>query len=238
MPREIKRIDATCLRCGAAFITYPSRIASGAGKYCSRACSLAAREGQPRQLKPRQAPAERPCIVCGKPFMVGGRGNANWNQLACSMECQQTGRIRRGTAANTLSAIDAAYLAGFIDGEGSFIIYRRDTTITVRLLAYNTDKPVLEWVKDVTGVGGVFLARQADERHDISYHWHVNGEGAVTVARQIRPYLRVKAPQADLAIECYERLRVPALKADRSWQLEWRARMQALNKRGPRAEPD
>jgi hypothetical protein len=48
--------------------------------------------------------------------------------------------------------------------------------------------------------------------------------------------LIVKKQQATLALDFMERIRVPAMKADRTWQLEYRERMKALNKRGPTVE--
>jgi hypothetical protein len=61
----------------------------------------------------------------------------------------------------------------------------------------------------------------------------VNADGAESVLRQALPYFVTKRPQAELAISFQERLRDPALKADRSWQLEALARMKRLNRRGP-----
>jgi hypothetical protein len=63
-------------------------------------------------------------------------------------------------------------------------------------------------------------------------YWHCNADAAYSVLQQIRPFLKIKGEQADLAIETQERLRVPGLKADRSWQNEYRLRMKELNRRG------
>lgn len=65
-----------------------------------------------------------------------------------------------------------------------------------------------------------------------AYFWHCNSDAALSVITQIRPYLVIKTVQADLAIDTQKRLRVPALKADRTWQQEHRLQMKELNRRG------
>ena len=44
-------MQTTCERCGKQFRTYPSRLARGEGRYCSRACSNPAR-GRAREDNP------------------------------------------------------------------------------------------------------------------------------------------------------------------------------------------
>lgn len=86
------------------------------------------------------------------------------------------------------------------------------------------------------GVGNVVLVKRGNPKHAHIYSWWVNGDGAQSLAQQLLPYLVLKRPQAELGIEFQERLKTPALKADRTWQQEYRERMQAMNKRG-REEP-
>jgi hypothetical protein len=136
--------------------------------------------------------------------------------------------------ANQMADLDAAYLAGFIDGEGSIMIVPRFTTFSTTLQASNTNRNVLDWIASTTGVGGVFAGRKASGPNRATWQWICHGDGAETVLRQIRPHIKVKAEQADLAIDTQSRLRVPALKADRTWQAEYRAKMQQMNRRGPR----
>ena len=47
MPKPRNRVAVICLHCGARFETWPSTIAAGNGKYCSRACVIAARSPYP-----------------------------------------------------------------------------------------------------------------------------------------------------------------------------------------------
>ena len=107
--------------------------------------------------------------------------------------------------------------------------------MSLHLSVTNTNKAVLEWIVETTGVWAVNNHRAEDERVAASFAWQCNSEAAETLLRQLQPYMKVKAEQAALAIKTQERLRDPALKADRAWQEEYRQRMKDMNKRGPRA---
>lgn len=47
-----------------------------------------------------------------------------------------------------LTATVAAYLAGFIDGEGSIILLLRNGVPSMQLVASHTNKEVLDWMAD------------------------------------------------------------------------------------------
>ena len=130
---------------------------------------------------------------------------------------------------------DSAYLAGILDGEGSIIMYKRRDVVAVMLTVSNTAKKLLDWIADKTGVGAVCAQYQETEKRKATWFWRCNADAAESVLRQIRPYLVLKSAQADLALETQQQLRDPALKSDRSWQMESLKKMRALNKRGPRS---
>lgn len=129
--------------------------------------------------------------------------------------------------------VDAAYLAGIIDGEGSIILYKRRDVVAVMLTVSNTAKKLLDWIADKTDVGAICAQSKETEKRKASWFWRCNADAAESVLQQIRPHLVVKSAQADLALQTQKQLRDPALKADRSWQLECLDKMRALNKRGP-----
>lgn len=176
------------------------------------------------------------CVVCGGSFEVGGRGRPKRAQRFCSNLCSGRARYRTGRTANTLTDAEAAYIAGFIDADGSFIIHGRydgSDSLAFRVSAGGTKASVFHWMAGVTGVGVVSKARRSQNpRHRDYYQWHANGDAAVSLARQLAPYLVLKREQCELGIAFQERLRTPALKADRAWQQEWRLRMRDLNARG------
>lgn len=228
----------TCEQCGRDFVRKPWELTrtgtSGGQRYCSVECSSAAKVGKPVPAL-RVEPEERICPSCGTSFLVGGRGRPMKDQLFCSVECRDAGRYRRGAFSNILSDTQAAYIAGIVDGEGSIMLVVRRDTVAVRLAVTNSHRGVLDWLVETTGVGRVQDHRAEGTTNRATWMWMLNGDGVTSVLAQIRPYMIVKTEQADLAIETQNRLRDPALKADRTWQLEWKARMQELNRRGPKS---
>lgn len=214
-----------CARCGKSFDAAPHL----AKKYCGTTCMV-----QGRATTRRLDPLEKVCPACGKTFTVPRHGG--WRkQVLCSTECRDRSRYRRGARAQEMSLQDAAYIAGLVDGEGSVILYMHREVVSVRLYIANTFRPVLEWLTQTTGVGRVVAGRAETEKAKASWAWQCQSEAAETVLRQIRPFMRIKRAQADLAVETQERLRDPALKSDRAWQGEYRQMMKAMNRRGPQS---
>ncbi len=145
--------------------------------------------------------------------------------------------MRRGQRdALALNAIDAAYLAGLIDGEGTVgLYYRSGHGVALHLSIANTFRPVLEWVRQTTGVGCVAMRRSPSksERHKTGGVWKCTAVAAETILTAVRPSLIIKAVQADLALDFMRRLRLPPEAADHTWQEEYRRRMRDLNAKGP-----
>lgn len=132
-----------------------------------------------------------------------------------------------------MSAVDAAYLAGFIDGEGTVMLIRRaNSSVGLLLTIANTKRPVMDWVTTTTGVGRTFSRGPRNPKHAEAFWWQASGDAARSVLVQLLPNLRIKHEQATMAVEFQDRLRTPAVKADRTWQEEWRLRMKELNRRG------
>jgi hypothetical protein len=127
------------------------------------------------------------------------------------MSCgpQSTKRLKR------LEPDMAAYIAGLVDGEGCLYasVRRRRAVNNVSGLRVDfekslsvgmTDRAVIEWLVEVTGLG---TGRRANHRSRHPNHrpmWEWRLQGALQLAellRAIRPWLRVKAGQADALIE-------------------------------------
>lgn len=232
-----KRLEKrTCQECGMEFQRRPSDMTSGShkGAFCSPACARKSQIG--KKLPQLQIqPLEYVCPACGNTFLVGGRGRPPKDQVFCSDECKERGRYRRGALSKDLAVPDAAYIAGFVDGEGSIILHGRMNSIAVRLSIANTNRAILEWISEVTGLGCISMHRSETATHKTAWEWLTNGDGAASIISQLRPHLHIKAAQADLALETMARLRDPVFKADRTWQAEYRNRMHAMNARGPQA---
>src|SRR3990167_7044618 len=167
-----------CKTCGKPLRV--SRFPDRQQIYCSRAC----------YHKDKHPSEQKICPTCGNSFTVGISGKPRDN-IFCSIACASKTRYRRGYQANEINPTDGAYIAGFLDGEGSIMLI--------------------------------------DANHKEGWQFYCNSESAESLLRQILPYMRVKARQAQLAIAFQERLRDPAALADRDWQIEWKAQMAALN---------
>jgi hypothetical protein len=213
-----------CKGCGKKFEVTPWERKT----YCTSDCYHESRKGTTRpDLRKRHM---KICPTCGNEFEVGGRANPE-ETVFCSRPCAMFGRYRRGNKCNELSAIDAAYIAGFFDGEGSIMILPRNRSITIRVTATNCVRSVLDWMVEITGIGAVANRKEYGNAR-ASFFFVCNAEAALTLLQQIRPYLRIKTEQADLAIDAHQRLSNVAMKIDTTWQKEYVAKMKLLNQRG------
>lgn len=215
----------SCLQCSKMF--HPRRARS---LYCSKVCYWQSRIGRRGPYLP---PFARLCVACGTPFTTPRTGGYR-KQRMCSIECQRAARYRRGAKAKHLRPTDAAWLAGFLDGEGSIMLHGRKSSVLLRVTASNTHRATLDHICTLCGVGAnIWHASKETAAWKPSGDWVANGEAAESVLRQTLPYMITRCLQAELAIAFQERLRTPALKADRTWQVEWMTKMKRLNQRGP-----
>jgi|SRR3990172_5298428 len=222
-----------CENCGVVFERPFARTAADweRRRFCSRPCSAAGRRGI---VYVGHEPEGRNCAACGKTFVTGGRGRAKRDAEFCSRLCAANARWRTGSTANDLTIPQAAYMAGLIDGEGSIMIYRRGKGAAMRVTVANTSRVLLDWCSETCGVGNIVTTKPKREQHKPGGMWLVNSQAAASLLQQIRPYLVIKAKQADLALDFQRKLKIPAEKAEKEWQEQWRRRMRGMNARGPR----
>ena len=104
-----------------------------------------------------------------------------------------------------VTEIDAAYFAGFFDGEGCILIAKdsglrhgKRPSYTLTTIVGNIDKRPLTWLHDKFGGD---LRPSLREGRQTVYYWRVSAKKAETFVRWIRPYLLVKAIQAWLGLE-------------------------------------
>ena len=104
-----------------------------------------------------------------------------------------------------------SYIAGIYDGEGSMYIglqsrSGRVPTHFLEISIANTDKPLLDWVQSVCG-GRVSKKGTVKNGHTKpGWTWKASSRQAALFLSCLRPYLRVKASQADVAINFQERV--------------------------------
>lgn len=101
---------------------------------------------------------------------------------------------------------DLAYIAGFFDGEGSVTIHEnwrpsprgKSPNHTLQVSIGNTDASVLIWVHSM--FGGSLTTRKPRPGHRIVTQWIIRSNGAAKFLATIRPFLRMKTKQADIAL--------------------------------------
>lgn len=115
-----------------------------------------------------------------------------------------------GTPENPpIDVIDAAYIAGIVDGEGTITLTRkhRDEHRQLAITISSTERPLLEFIKLTTGVGKITNKRVSKEHHAASYTYAVYNRQALALLSAIHPFLRTyKRVRADLILKHYLRL--------------------------------
>lgn len=108
-----------------------------------------------------------------------------------------------------LSSTDAAYIAGLLDGEGTVTLTRKHLNENRQLCVSisNTEKPMLEFVKQSTGVGKITNKRTTKSIHSPSYTYAVYNRQALDLLREVLPWLKsYKRERAVLVLRDYVRL--------------------------------
>lgn len=148
----------------------------------------------------------------------------------------------RGRACNTLSATDAAYIAGLIDGEGSIgLTYRRPSKIgagermTLHIAVSMTAAIIPDWLISVTGLGSRSKkGHQTGRDRAHTYLWVASSHGAYTLTKQIFPFLKLKDANAAALIRIHEELiKDPMRRFDPRYVARVKEHFHKLNYRGP-----
>jgi len=108
-----------------------------------------------------------------------------------------------------INVIDAAYIAGVVDGEGTITLTRkhRDEHRQLAISISSTERPLLEFIKLTTGVGKITNKRVSEEHHAPSYTYAVYNRQALALLSAIQPFLKTyKSIRADLILKHYLRL--------------------------------
>lgn len=98
-----------------------------------------------------------------------------------------------------MSPIEAAWLAGFIDGEGTISSYmggRKRQFVSWLISVPNTSRSSLEYCQKITGTGSVLVKPIGREKRQPCHQWRVYRKRDIaSVCRQILPHAVIKAPQ-------------------------------------------
>ena len=142
------------------------------------------------------------------------------------------------------SETDKAYIAGLVDGEGHIAITLRSGQWSghqVMVKVTNTNILVLEEVARDYGARVQNQRVRSPWKPTVDIHW--SAHRAVVFLKEIRPYLRIKAEIADVALALAETMRSPKSKARAISKQEWdyreqlRLKIRTLNARSGSAPP-
>ena len=203
-PRTAEYYVCICETCGKEFELAAWKKQSG--KFCSAACWHKAKAGRP--IPKLWKSFEKVCEACGQTFLAGGWHNAKRDTRYCSRVCSSKAH-RIYAEPHTLSVVDASYLAGILDGEGSIIQVKPHAW---RVAIYQSDEPFILWIREVTGTGlaakrpatacaGKNLVKQGVFK--VAWHWQLYGHNAALFIRQLLPYLRIKRALAEAMLRDY-----------------------------------
>ena len=142
------------------------------------------------------------------------------------------------------STEELAYIAGLIDGEGSFVISqvaditrRYQVRHGFQLSIANTNREVLVWVQCKLGGSLIYHKQRNDWKPHWSWvtrsRWEASG-----IIHLIQPYLRIKSAQAEVALRFLDTIRRGKFHIDDTkfnLRNQLRDEMRQLNHRGQEA---
>ncbi|MEW5758266.1 MAG: hypothetical protein AB1755_02170 [Candidatus Omnitrophota bacterium] len=121
------------------------------------------------------------------------------------MKALQRLPVKQEIGGKPLKEVEKAYLAGIVDGEGTVTLMRhhRNETHTPYVSVANNNLKLLKWIK--IKIGGVVISKKKRmSHHNNSYAWYVCQNRAIDFLNEIKRYLIIKKPQADLITEKYK----------------------------------
>lgn len=148
-------------------------------------------------------------------------------------KCEQTRKSTRGKMRN----VDRAYLAGFIDGEGSIGLYSTNhpkqqkmgwsPSFFSRIMVGNTNPEIPKFLKEHYG-GWLGLERRKFYGRDVLpiYRYNASGKICDHILRDIVPYLKQKKERAKMLIHYYQN------RKKLSWNTKEKIRMQFVELNG------
>jgi hypothetical protein len=109
-----------------------------------------------------------------------------------------------------MSISDAAWLAGFLDGEGSISDFMggRDCKYrTWRLSAPNTVLKSLQKCKRIAGVGNICVKQEKTDRKKKQWQWQLGAQRDIKkILEQVLPYLVIKRNKAKRFLRLFKEL--------------------------------
>jgi LAGLIDADG-like domain len=107
----------------------------------------------------------------------------------------------------SLNKVEKAYIAGIIDGEGTVTLTRKrpNETPSPNVSVANASLPLLIWAKKKIG-GHISTKRKYKSHHRQTYVWCITHNKALRFLNEIKAFLIIKRPQAELILKDYKTL--------------------------------
>jgi len=104
-----------------------------------------------------------------------------------------------------LEKVEMAYIAGIIDGEGTVTLmkHHKNETPTPCVSVANNNVQLLKWIKHRLG-GNICSKKKYKQHHHDSYVWSIRQDRALRFLNEVKEYLIVKRPQAQLITAKYK----------------------------------
>ena len=133
------------------------------------------------------------------------------------------------------SPTDLAYIAGFVDGEGTIGIYRKYDLrkewapgYAERIIIVQVDTTPLKFIQQFFPKSSFSAKKQYFDNHQQSYCLKFTHIQAYNLAKAILPYLQVKRAQAQVLVEFRENIVHPDKKVSKRLSVEELARRERL----------
>lgn len=98
---------------------------------------------------------------------------------------------------------DLAYFAGLFDGEGYVIARVSQRQTAVGLSVTNTNRAVLEWIKQRFG-GRIYERSNKNKKHSRIWQWQLTGKKTLPLLKALEPLLKIKGNEVRVAIQMLE----------------------------------
>lgn len=182
----------TCTNCGKKFVGH--RNWNSSRYYCSTKCMHDDR-------------VETECLWCKGKMSV--RRYLLGTRRYCSISCRNKAYWeRKKDKPLSLSIDEAAYIAAFIDGEGTISIRANKRKGVVGGMRYasvvemnNTDVGVMQYLRSLIGPARYYIHKQQKGNAKRCYRFTIPSNVQRWLLETVLPYLHIKKMQAEIVIE-------------------------------------
>ena len=116
--------------------------------------------------------------------------------------------MRYDNTVGSRSNTDLAYIAGFLDGDGSLMLQikkRKDGKVKIRFMATicfyqdTRHEKTLHWIREILDIG--YISRRADGMSELRINGYIQVK---EILKKLLPYIRFKAIQAESLLKATE----------------------------------